>query len=42
MIINIQPDRLLEILQLDQAEQPDVEDVTITGAANEEIWRRPE
>ncbi len=41
-IINIQPDQLLQGIQLDQTDQPDVEDVTITGAANEEIWRRPE
>jgi filamentous hemagglutinin len=28
-------------VQLTQPAQPDVEDVTITGAANEEIWRKP-
>jgi hypothetical protein len=29
-------------IQLTQPNQPDVEDLTITGAANEEIWRKPE
>ena len=42
VVVNVQPDQLTQILVLEQVTQPDVEDPTITGATNEEIWRKPD
>ena len=41
-IVEIQPDRLTEVDLLRRAEDQNAEDPTVTGAANEEIWRKPE
>ena len=41
-VINIRPDELLADVLPKQVDLQDVEDPTITGAANEEIWRKPE
>ncbi len=41
-VINIKPDQLTQGALLRESDLEDVEDPTITGAANEEIWRKPE
>jgi hypothetical protein len=41
-IVELQPDRLTEVDLLRRAEDDGAEDPTVAGAANEEIWRKPE